>query len=619
MNKRADLKCLGIILFLSLGMILFSFQACKTESPSVDEPTSLGIASDDFNALCSPDGTKIAFCNDRYGNSDIYTMDTDGANIIRLTDNPSSDRNPSWSRDSQKITFSSNREGNGEIYIMNVDGSNQTRLTHNPAQDRAPAWSPDGSKIMFVSDRDGNLEIYVMNTDGSDQTRLTNNPAPDMSPAWSPDGSRIIFISIQDRNMDIYSIKADGSDRTRLTDNPSRERDPAWSPDGSRIVFDTNRDGNREIYIMNADGSEQTNLTNHPAGDKDPSWSHDGKKILFYSERDHDEEVYMIDTDGSNPVNLTKNAAVNEASGSAPVPPSEMNLEEIPYKIVYESWRDTEGKENAEICLIDADGSNFVNLTNTPEIDEQFPHASPDGSRICFIADEGEDRMSRSRNLYYMNIDGSDRIKVADNAYQACWSPDGRFIAYLPGEFPRYNPRSRANKGLKIYELETGEVKIHPNDEIRHLQCLCWSPDGEWFTATPGVLFGVDNKTFKSLTMTGCTPDISPDGKFLVWNSTPGKSLNIGTLNYDALLNNLTDHRMKVACGYEYWIDDADWSPDGKYLAFMYGFDDEGKPADERKPWMHISVCDLKTGKWTQITTEGKFNENPDWIPVKAR
>ena len=64
--------------------------------------------------------------------------------------------------------FASERDGNREIYVMNIDGSEQIRLTDNPAVDSDPVWAPDGSRIAFWSRRDGNFEIYVMNADGSD-------------------------------------------------------------------------------------------------------------------------------------------------------------------------------------------------------------------------------------------------------------------------------------------------------------------------------------------------------------------------------------------------------------------------------------------------------------------
>src|SRR5438105_4067859 len=60
-------------------------------------------------------------------------------------------------------------------------------------------------------------------------------------------------------------------------------------------------------------------------------------------------------------------------------------LRSYPHKIVYETNRDG----NWELYLCDADGSHPVNLTRTPDVDELYPKPSPDGSKICFVADEG--------------------------------------------------------------------------------------------------------------------------------------------------------------------------------------------------------------------------------------
>ena len=129
-----------------------------------------------------------------------------------------------------KIAFDSDRDGNREIYVMDADGSNPVRLTSNATSDRRPAWSPDGSKIAFMSDRDGNLEIYVMDADGSNQVRLTNYAMIDSAPSWSPDGSKIAFYqSREEGNFEIYVMDADGSNQVRLTNSRSRDRHPSWS------------------------------------------------------------------------------------------------------------------------------------------------------------------------------------------------------------------------------------------------------------------------------------------------------------------------------------------------------------------------------------------------------
>ncbi|HJS53078.1 MAG TPA: hypothetical protein VJ765_01000, partial [Chitinophagaceae bacterium] len=72
-----------------------------------------------------------------------------------------------------KIVFVSARDGNNEIYTSNTDGSNITRLTNDPGYDDQPAWSPDGTRIAFISSRTGESELYIMNADGSNLMQRT--------------------------------------------------------------------------------------------------------------------------------------------------------------------------------------------------------------------------------------------------------------------------------------------------------------------------------------------------------------------------------------------------------------------------------------------------------------
>ena len=140
----------------------------------------------DMEPTWSPDGKKIAWSSSRDGNFEIYSMDANGENQIRLTDDPNDDRNPAWQTNTgQKIAFSATRDFDPEIYVIDaVDGGNPTNLTNEFGSDDFPAWSPDGRQIAFVSLRDGNGEIYVMDADGGNPTNLTNNGAFDAYPAW---------------------------------------------------------------------------------------------------------------------------------------------------------------------------------------------------------------------------------------------------------------------------------------------------------------------------------------------------------------------------------------------------------------------------------------------------
>lgn len=210
----------------------------------------------------SPDGKRIAATMETFGgNMEIVVMDTDGSNIVYLTDDVTPDMMPAWSPDGEKIVFVAHRDGNPELYIMNKDGSEQTRLTNSPADELFPAWSPDGNHIAFRSNSTGDLDIFVLDLTSEDPpVNLTNTPGEHESdPDLSPDGAHIVFHSVVDgldNHKDIFVMDADGSNRTNLTNTSDKgEYSSVWSPDGALIAYLSYFD--QGIFTMNPNGSDK--------------------------------------------------------------------------------------------------------------------------------------------------------------------------------------------------------------------------------------------------------------------------------------------------------------------------------------------------------------------------
>jgi Tol biopolymer transport system component len=269
----------GRIIFTRVGNSLQDLYTMDLNGKNLQQATS-SYAFDDWGSW-SPDTFKILFMSNRIPDTtyavryQIFTMNSDGSSVSELTiPNPAKDStghvidttsnfHPAWSPDGTKIAFASTRDGNPEIYVMDPNGLNVVRLTNNPADDAQPAWSPDGSKIAFASNRDGNDEIYVMAANGTGQTNLTNSPGSDLVPAWSPDGTKIAFQSDRETNYAIWVMNADGSNPVRLTDPSAPAGAPAWSPDGTRIVYEQGG----HIWVMNADGSRKIQITSSSQSD----------------------------------------------------------------------------------------------------------------------------------------------------------------------------------------------------------------------------------------------------------------------------------------------------------------------------------------------------------------
>src|ERR1043166_833663 len=194
----------------------------------------------------SPDGSRLLFESNRDGNPEIYVMNSDGSGQKRITFNPTTDGGPArFSPDGTRIVFarSAATEGdafyNFDIYTMNTDGGDVRRLTTDPEYDAGPKWSPEGSKMIFVSGREKNFDVFIMNADGSAQKNLTNDHESEVPIDWTPDGQQIIYNGDTPAKREFHEIwimDSDGSKRRQISSFADKTYNLSFSPAAKRFL-----------------------------------------------------------------------------------------------------------------------------------------------------------------------------------------------------------------------------------------------------------------------------------------------------------------------------------------------------------------------------------------------
>lgn len=259
--------------------------------------------------------------------------------------------------------------------------------------------------------------------------------------SFHPDGRELVYQSDALGRWQLFTINIDGSNPRRLIDSPGNDITPVYSPDAKHIAFVSERDGNREVYICDADGTNQRNISNNPAHDIHPSWSADSKRVLFSSNRNKDDaddyDIYEMAIDGTALKQLTSGPEIDTYASWSP----------DGSRIVMR--RVIDNKANNEVFVINADGSNPVNLTNTPDNYDGWPVWSPDGRTIAYSTGptQGPGGTLGNHYIHTMSPDGANKtqhtfpwIAGLNHCYdtQPAFSPDGRTIV-----FTRYRPTQR--------------------------------------------------------------------------------------------------------------------------------------------------------------------------------
>ena len=296
-----------------------------------------------------------------------------------------------------------------------------------------------------------------------------------------------------------------------------------------------------------------------PGDVQTPAWSPDGRKLAFVSERDGNAEIYVMNADGSAQENLTR----QPASDSHP------SWSRDGRKIAFVSRRDG----NSEIYVMNADGSGLRNLTRTPSNDLD-PAWSPDGRAIAFVVQKQCVRRpcapAYETYLYVVNADGSGLRRLMtrpERLFNPSWSADGKTIRY----------------GRSLVQADgSGHSELPRNVPFAG----AWSPDGQRIALVRSFanarnhklglfVMNADGSNARRVAgkATSGAPAWSPDGRRIAFRRFDGQfgfdgqrgsvgNSDLFVLNADGSgLRRLTRHAENVR-----WFA---WSPDGRTIAYL--------------------------------------------------
>jgi TolB protein len=266
-------------------------------------------------------GSRIAFTAKGKATSAIYTMDFDGANPAKISNNSSQNILPAWAPSGGKLTYTSFMRNNPDLYVVGAGGGRPTKLSGQRGMNTGAAWSPDGKLIALTLSKDGNPEIYVINAaDGGIVRRITNDRAIDTSPAWSPDGSQLAFVSDRNGGPQIFVVSSSGGAARQVSFNGSYNTTPTWMPKaGKHVIAYTTRDGGvYDIVTLDLDTKQSLRITQNDGSNEEPSFSPNGRAIAFARAG---QGVFIANADGTGKaVKVWSGSATGIDWGPAPAP-----------------------------------------------------------------------------------------------------------------------------------------------------------------------------------------------------------------------------------------------------------------------------------------------------------
>jgi Tol biopolymer transport system component/tRNA A-37 threonylcarbamoyl transferase component Bud32 len=475
--------------------------------PSVDGRIFAQVTDDPGAELfpsLSADGKTVAYASQVSGNWDIYIQQVGSGEGINLTkDSAADETQPAFSPGGDYLAFRSEREGGG-IFVMRRDGTGVRRIADSGYN---PAWSPDGRQIVYAEegitrpeDRSGRLSrLWSVEVASGRKRQVTKDDG--VQPQWSPNGRYIVYWAIDlDGDRDLWTVRASGGPPSRITRDHFLDWNPVWSPDGAWLYFCSNRGGSMGIWRIpmkestgEARGSPQPIRVpaSYPAH---LSFSGDGRHMA-YVQLVTTGRVSAVRFDPVREVLVSEPKAIVQSSKGVSRPALSPDGKWL-------AFNSTEQEEH--LFVMSADGSGLRQLTSGDQRN-RGPRWSPDGKRIAFFSTR-----SGEWEIWTVDANGSEFRQITNltgnNVAWPVWSADGKYLAYTLF-------------GLNTFLIEPGKPwgaqtpeKLPPfPGEGQIFNGWNWSPDGRllagFLNRDDGIaIYSLASRTFRKLTGHGADP-----------------------------------------------------------------------------------------------------------------
>ncbi len=302
-------------------------------------------------------------------------------------------------------------------------------------------------------------------------------------PQLSPDGQWIAYVvSTTDAKEDkssahIWMVGFDGSNDRQITFGQESEGSPRWSPDGKYLSFTSSRPGKArgsQVWLLDRSGGEAQQLTDVKGRLQGYEWSPDSKRLaLIIGDPDPESEP-----------------APSPAPGASATP-------RVPKPIVIDRYRfkqDVQGYllsgRRSYLYLFDVATKKLDRVTSQTKYDESSMAWSPDGSRIAFMSNHGDDPdRDPSAQLFVVDAKGGSTEKALTTATVRAgrsrpeWSADGKWLAFFEGDEKKYGAYSMDHLMLVASDGSSAPTRFKPTEDLdRGVSTARFSSDGQSIT-----------------------------------------------------------------------------------------------------------------------------------------